>query len=84
MLKKHGILKKLTHPDKGNGVVIMNRKDYGKAMYDTLEGNSKFKTLKIDLALLKEGQLHRFIRTLKKQGVFYENTYQNIYPVGSH
>ena len=40
MLKKHRILKKLkgnkdkviTHPDKGNGVVIMNRKDYDKAM----------------------------------------------------
>ena len=39
-LKKHGILRKLrenkdiviTHPDKGNGVVIMNRKDYDKAM----------------------------------------------------
>ena len=40
MLKKHRILKKLkgnkdkviTHPDKGNGIVIMNRKDYDKAM----------------------------------------------------
>ena len=44
MLKKHGILKKLkgnkdlviTHPDKGNGVLIMKRKGYGKAMYDIL------------------------------------------------
>ena len=45
MLKKYGILKKLrenkdtvvTHSDKGNGAVIMNRKDYDKAMYDTRE-----------------------------------------------
>ena len=71
MLKKHGILKKLrehkdivvTHPDKGNGVVIMNRKDYDKAMYDILENNSKFAKLKKDPTLLKEGQLC-FIRTL--------------------
>ena len=90
-LKKQGILKKLkgnkgiaiTHPEKGNGVVIMNQKDYDKAMYDILENNSKFKKLKKDPTLLKEGQLQRFIRTLKKQGVFDDNTYENIYPVGS-
>ena len=40
--QKHGILKKLKgkkdivtiHPDKGNGVFIMNRKDCDKAMHD--------------------------------------------------
>ena len=61
MLKKHGILKKLrgnkdiviTHPDKGTGVVIMNRKHYGKAMYDILENNSKFKKLKKRSNLIK-------------------------------
>ena len=72
-LKKHGILKNLrenkdiiiTHPDKGNGVVIMNRKYYEKAMYDMLEDNSKFKKLNKRSNLIKEGQLQRFIRTLK-------------------
>ena len=62
-LKKHGILKKLrenkdiviTHPDKGNRVVIMNRKDYDKAMCGMLENNSKFKKLKKDPTFLKEG-----------------------------
>ena len=62
-LKKHGILKKLrenkdiviTHPDKGNRLVIMNRKDYDKAMCGMLENNSKFKKLKKDPTLLKEG-----------------------------
>ena len=90
-LKKHGILKKvrenkdivITYPGKGKGVVIMNRKDYDKAIYDILESNSKFKKLKKDPTLLKEGQLQHFIRTLKKQGVSDENTYENIYPVGS-
>ena len=77
-LKKPGILKKLredkdiviTHPDKENGVVIMNRKDYDKAMYDILENNNKFKELKKDPTLLKEGQLGRFIKTLKKTRSF--------------
>ena len=45
----------------------MSQKDYDKAMYDILD-NSKFKKLKKDPTLLKEGQL-RFIRTLKKQGL---------------
>ena len=61
-LKTHGILNKLkgnkdtviTHPDKGNGVVIMNRKDYDKAMYDILEDNSKFKKLKKRSNLIKK------------------------------
>ena len=43
-LKEHGIVKKLkgnkglviAHLDKGNVVVIMNRKDCDKAMYDIL------------------------------------------------
>ena len=80
-LKKHGILKKLrvnkdiviSDPDKGNGVVIMNRKDSGKAMYDILEDHSKLKKLKKDPTLLKKGQLQCFIRTLNKQGLFNEN-----------
>ena len=52
-------------------------------MYNILESNCKFKKLKKDLTLLKEGQLQRFIRTLKKQGLFDDSTYENIYPVGS-
>ena len=58
-------------------------KECDKAMYDILENNSTFKKLKKDPTLLKERQLQRFIRTLKKQGVFDKNTYENIYPVGS-
>ena len=90
-LKKHGILKKLrenkdiviAYPDKGNGVIIMNRKDYDKAMCELLEDNSKFRKIKKDPTLLKEGQLQRFIRTLKKQGVFDDSTYEKIYRVRS-
>ena len=74
-LKKHGILKKLrenkdiviTHPDKGNGVVIMNQKDYDKAMCDILENSSKFRKLKKDPALLKEGNYNVSLELLKNK-----------------
>ena len=52
-------------------------------MCELLEGNSKFRKIKKDPTLLKEGQLQRFIKTLEKQGVFDDSTYENIYPVGS-
>ena len=73
--KKHGILNKvrgnkdivISHPGKRNGVVIMNRKDNDKAICDILENNSKFKRLKKDPTLLKEGQLQCFIRTFKNK-----------------
>ena len=90
-LKKHGILKRLrdnkdlviTRPDKGNGVVIMNRKDYNKSMYDILKDKNKFRKIDKDPTLTKEGQLQRFIRKLKKEEVFNDKTYDCIYPVGS-
>ena len=70
MLKKHGILKKLrenkniviTHPDKGTGVVIMNRKHYDKAMYDILENNSKFKKLKKRSNLIKRRTIAFYLK----------------------
>ena len=52
----------------------MNWKDYDKAMHDIIDNNSKFKKLKKDPTLLKEGQL-RFIRTLKKQGLIWKYIY---------
>ena len=36
-----------------------------------------------DLTLRREGQLQRYLRKLKKNGVFDSVTYRNIYPTGS-
>ena len=77
--KSSSLLKKLkgnknlvnAHPDKGNGVVIMNRKQYDKVIYDILEDNSEFKKLKKDPTLIKEGQLKQFVRTSKKTKVSF-------------
>ena len=52
-------------------------------MYDILEDNSKSNNLKNVPILLKEGQLKRLIRTLRKAVVFDENRYENKYLVGS-
>ena len=56
-LKKHKILQKLrsqnniiiTHPDKGNGIVILNRSDYIKSMTDLLVIRKKLKNLQMTL-----------------------------------
>ena len=72
----------LTHP--GKGVVIMGGKKYDYAMYDILENNNTFEKLKKGPTLLK-GKLQCFIRSFfKKNKVFFsENTYENIYLLGS-
>ena len=49
-LKKHKILQKLrsqkdiivTHPDKGNGIVILNRSDYIKSMMELISDKKNF------------------------------------------
>ena len=41
----------------------MNRKQDDKVMCDILEANNRFKKLKKDPTLIKEGQLKRFYRT---------------------
>ena len=90
-LKKHKILKRLKHnkdiiilrPDKGNGVVVLDKVVYNKAMVDLLSDNSKFKSLESDLTLCREGQLQWFLRKLKKNGLLDCNIYREIYPSGS-
>ena len=80
-LKKLKILKRLKQkkdiiilrPDKGNGVEVL----------DLLSDDTKFKKLQSDPTLRREGQLQRYLRKLKKNGVFDSGTYRNIYPTGS-
>ena len=52
-------------------------------MADLLSDNSKFKKLESDLTLRTEGQLQRFLRKLKKNGLLDCNIYREIYPTGS-
>ena len=90
-LYKHKVLDRLrnksdlviTKPDKGNGVVILNRKDYDNMIFDILNDVSKFKKIDHDPTLYREGQLQRFLRKLKNNGLFNETEYKKVYPVGS-
>lgn len=90
-LKKHGILKKLRSrkdivilkPDKGNGVVILDRSFYDESMLKIVSDTRKFKRLDTDLTLKRERQLQRLLRKLKTNNCICSNIYDKIYPSGS-
>ena len=90
-LKKHRILRTLKNnpniiilkPDKGNGVVILDRNIYLDSCFNLLNDKSKFRPLDNDPTLLREGRLKRFITQLKKNSSIDANTYCNIFPKGS-
>ena len=46
-------------PDKGNGVVVLNRTDYTKGIMDIINDTHKFKELDNDPATIREGKLQR-------------------------
>ena len=70
-------------PDKGNGVVIMNRKDYICGMNNIINDRSKFKLLTEDATSSREGQLQRFLRKLKNEEFFNDDVYKSVSPTGS-
>ena len=90
-MRKHGILKKLRNndsiiickPDKGNGVVIIDKNDFMNKMLDLLNDPSKFKKIDTDPTLKREGQLQRFLRNLKGSRIFDDFSYEKVYPSGS-
>ena len=75
-LKKHSILRSLRKnrdivilkPDKGNGIVILDRTAYDNGLFSKINDSSKFKPISKDPTLTREGRLPRFLRDLKKQG----------------
>ncbi|XP_069976156.1 uncharacterized protein [Penaeus vannamei] len=74
----------VTKPDKGRGILFLNRTDYLDKISSILSDSSKFKVLNVDLAthLLKlEDKLNRIVRPLKT--ILDEATYQSILASGS-
>ena len=58
----------IMNPDKGNGVVILNKNDYNKKMDEILLDTSKFELLDDDaikLTLKRESQVKTLLRKLK-------------------
>lgn len=58
----------ITRPDKGRGVVIMDRADYIQKMNIILDDRSAFSVINHDPTLENENELVRFLRLLKKEG----------------
>ena len=89
--KTHKILKNLhknnniviLKPDKGNGVVVLNRSDYLEGILNIINDKHKFKELDSDPTIIREGKLQRFLRELKKNGKIDKDIYSTIYPSGS-
>ena len=70
-------------PDKGIGVVVMDRIAYEQGIFAIISDTSKFKVIDNDPTLQREGKLQRFLRALKNKGHLEKDTYERIYPVGS-
>ena len=74
-IKTHKVLKSLhknkdiviLEPDKGNGVVLLNRVGYIKGINDIINDRHKFKELSNDPTINREGKLQRFLRELKRK-----------------
>ena len=50
----------ITKPDKGNGVIILDRKLYNNAIEEIISDTSKFEKLNEDPTLKREASLQRF------------------------
>ena len=70
----------IIRPDKGNGVVVMDRVIYNQQMYAFSSDKNKFKKLSEDPTKLCEGQLQRYLRELEKKQFLDDVTYERIYP----
>ena len=91
ILRQHRVLRNLrknkdivaTKPDKGIGIVILDRKLYNNAIEEIISDSSKFEKLNEDPTLKREASLQRFLRKLKQKNFFNEIEYDKLYPSGS-
>ena len=73
----------ITKPDKGNGVVILDRKIYNNAIKEIILDTSKFGKPNEYHTLKREASLQRFLHKLKQQNFFNEIEYDKSYLSGS-
>ena len=77
----------ISRPDKGSGVVILNRDDYICKVNSILDDSSKFSRLDSDaleVCLKREGKLVRFLRdTLLKKKLISDEVYRELFSSGS-
>ena len=74
----------ITRPDKGNGVLIINRLDYLNKMKQLISGDdSKFKKLSCNPTKSRENSLISYLRNIKRDGIIDAATFRRILPCGS-
>ena len=76
----------INRPDKGRGVVILNKSDYISKMEDILKDSSKFEkssSLPFSLALSTEDKVNRTLAKMKKLSLITDDVYRNVYSTGS-
>ena len=73
----------ITRPDKGKGVVMMNRTDYDQKPEEILNDTSKFKLLDRDPTGYRETALTALLKRMKIEEYLTEQEYRYIKPVGS-
>ena len=78
---------RITSPDKGNGVAIMNKTDYTSKTLKILSDTTKFGIVHDpeDLLIRKlESKLNTFLGKLKSKKIINETQYKQIYASGSN
>ena len=77
----------ICRPDKGRGVVILNKRDYISKMNNILSDTTKFKLIDSDDRVLhtlrQEDRTNRVLSKLKKDGALSESQYSNLSISGS-
>ena len=73
----------ITKPNKGNGVVIVNKLDYLNKMKLLVSDETKFKKLTQNPTKSREDSLISYLRKLKKDKIVNDATFHKILPCGS-
>ena len=70
-------------PDKGNGVVVLDKTDYIKKMGTILKDKTKFQPKKSNANLENLKKFQGFLSRLKRKGALGENVYNEIRPTAA-
>ena len=76
----------VSSPDKGNGVVIVDKPTYLNSMYAIINDSTKFKAIteRIELFCLHvEDKINSFLLRMKKSGTLDESIYKKLYVTGT-
>lgn len=76
----------ITRPDKGNGVVLLDKSDYIQKVHDILNDKSKFTRISecvFSKLIHTEDKINNFLRKLKRDQIIDDPTYSHLFVSGS-